>query len=196
MSDRICFRDACRNDSADIAGYLLSAWPVEVFLGMDESLTVETLKEIVRGYVESEDTIYSYRNTIVAVCDGKVVGAINGYDGNDFKELKRPVAEDLRRRFGDVPYASVEETGPGEFYLDSIGVSEEMRSRGVGSGLFRAMIRRARLLGHKVAGLLVDYDNPRAEALYRRLGFGYVGDTDFMGHRMKHLQVDTESFDI
>lgn len=196
MSDNVYCRDARKEDSEAIAEYLVSAWPVEVFLEMDANLTLCGLRAIIRTYVEAEDTIYSYRNTVVAVSDGTVVGAINGYSGDRFKELKRPVVEDLRKRFGDIPYASVEETGPGEFYLDSIGVNPSMRSKGIGSGLFKAMIRRASLGGHKVAGLLVDYDNPKAEALYRRLGFEYVDDKDFLGHRMKHLQVMTGSFKI
>lgn len=194
MYSQVSYRSARKEDAKEIAGFLLSAWPVEVFLEMSEDLTEDGLKDIVAGYVESEDTIYSYRNTIVAEVDGRLVGAITGYDGSRFQEMKRPVVEDLKRRFGDVPYASVQETGPGEFYLDSIGVSPDMRSHGIGSGLFRAMIGRAASMGHPVAGLLVDNGNPKAEALYRRLGFRYAGDRDFLGHGMKHLQVSTEDF--
>lgn len=194
MSDIIRYRDARREDAREISVFFLSAWPVESFLEMAEGLTVEALREIVEEYVKADDNLYSYRNTIVAETGGKVVGAINGYDGERFKEMKRPVVLDLEKRFGEVPYASVNETGPGEFYLDSIGVSPEMRSCGIGSGLFRAMIGRAAKDGHKIAGLLVDDDNPKAEALYRRLGFKYVDDKDFLGHTMKHLQVMTEDF--
>lgn len=194
MYSQVSYRSASKEDAKEIAGFLLSAWPVEVFLEMSEDLTEDGFKDIVAGYVESEDTIYSYRNTIVAEVDGRLVGAITGYDGSRFQEMKRPVVEDLKRRFGDVPYASVQETGPGEFYLDSIGVSPDMRSHGIGSGLFRAMIGRAAGMGHTVAGLLVDNGNPKAEALYRRLGFRYAGERDFLGHGMKHLQVSTEDF--
>ena len=109
MYSQVSYRSARKEDAKEIAGFLLSAWPVEVFLEMSEDLTEDGLKDIVAGYVESEDTIYSYRNTIVAEVDGRLVGAITGYDGSRFQEMKRPVVEDLKRRFGDVPYASVQE---------------------------------------------------------------------------------------
>ncbi len=53
--------------------------------------------------------------------------------------------------------------------------------------LFESQIERAALLGHKVVGLIVDEDKPQAEALYTRLGFRYVDDKDFFGHKMKHM---------
>lgn len=190
----ISYRDARKEDAWDISGFFMAAWPVEEFLKMSDSLTVSGLRDMVRGYAEAEDTLYSYRNTIVAECDGRVVGAICGYDGADFRRLKRPVTEDLRSRFGEVAYASSEETGPGEFYLDSIGVDSDMRSHGIGSGLFSAMVARAAGLGHATVGLLVDDDNPRAEKLYARLGFRTVGKVDFLGHMMKHMQAETASF--
>lgn len=189
----IIIRDASPKEARAIAEYFVSAWPVDTFLAMDGHLTEDDLKEIVSGYVAAEDNLYSYRNTMVAVCmdcDGKelVAGAINGYDGKDFKRLKKPVTDDLTNRFGEVPYASVEETGPGEFYLDSVGVAPDMRSKGIGSMLFEAMLRKASENGHEVAGLLVDHGNPKAEALYARLGFEQVDEVDFLGHRMKHLR--------
>jgi ribosomal protein S18 acetylase RimI-like enzyme len=37
-------------------------------------------------------------------------------------------------------------------------------------------------------GLIVDFNNPRAEALYTSLGFERVGRKNFLGHPMWHLQ--------
>ena len=82
------------------------------------------------------------------------------------------------------------ETEAGEYYLDSIGVDPSMRSHGIGSRLFKAAIDRAAKEGFTRAGLIVDVDKPKAEALYIRLGFKTVGMKDFFGHPMKHMQIE------
>ena len=43
-------------------------------------------------------------------------------------------------------------------------------------------------MGLPAVGLLVDKGNPKAEKLYTRIGFKYVGDSSWGGHEMKHLQ--------
>ena len=187
----ITVRDCKKEDASAVAWLIMSAWPVEEFLAMDPSMTLESLHDRIRKYVEADNTLYSYRNTIVAVADGSVCGAINGYDGALYEELKRPVTEDLSV-FQNSPndFSKVMETGPGEFYLDSIGVDRSMRSRGIGSMLFEAAFERARESGFDKVGLIVDEDKPKAEALYLRLGFRQAGIKDFFGHRMKHMQKD------
>ena len=63
----ITVRNARKEDASDVAWLIMMAWPVEEFLAMDESLTEESLHERIQSYVEAEDTLYSYSNTIVAV---------------------------------------------------------------------------------------------------------------------------------
>ena len=43
--------------------------------------------------------------------------------------------------------------------------------------------------GHEHVGLIVDFDNPRAEKLYASLGFVRMEATKFLGHDMWHMQV-------
>ena len=119
---------------------------------------------------------------------------MNGYDGALYRTLKQPVLDAMKESFGSgSDFASVVETEAGEFYLDSVGVDPSMRSRGIGSMLFDAMIQRAVRSGFKVVGLIVDEDKPKAEALYLRLGFRTVGFRDFLGHRMKHMQKELQA---
>lgn len=187
----ITVRDCTKADAPAVAWLVMSAWPVEEFLAMDPSMTLDSLHDRIKKYIEAENTLYSYRNTIVAVEGKKVCGAVNGYDGAMYEELKRPVIEDLSG-FRDSPndFSKVKETEAGEFYLDSIGVDPSMRSRGIGSMLFEAAFDRARKLGFSKVGLIVDVDKPKAEALYLRLGFTHAGLKDFFGHQMKHMQKD------
>ncbi len=195
MSDKISeiqVRPAEKNDSEAVARLLMMAWPMDSFLEMSPGMTEDDFALIIKSFVEAEDTLYSYRNTIVAVRGEEIAGAMNGYDGALYEMLKKPVTDDFSRRFPDSSsgFGLVKETQAGEFYLDSIGVNPAMRSMGIGSRLFSAMLERAAGLGFTKAGLIVDVDKPKAEALYLRLGFKTVGYRDFMGHPMKHMQID------
>ena len=130
---------------------------------------------------------YSYRNALVAEVDGSVVGAIIGYDGARLEELRKPLFELMREKLGNVPNVE-DETSAGEFYLDSLAVLPQYRGCGAGGALLAAARDRAFAAGHKRVGLIVDFENPRAETLYKSLGFERVNATKFLGHDMWHMQ--------
>ena len=179
----ILIRQAHKEEAAQIAELFMMAWPVDEILDSNQ-LTYDQLQESITLIAASEETIYSYENTLVAEIDGKVVGAMCAYDGAEYQRLKQPVVDMLGP---DCGFAQLKETEKGEFYLDSVGVLPEYRGRGIASRLFEAQCERATSLGHKMAGLIVDEDKPQAEALYSRLGFVYLDDKDFFGHTMKHM---------
>ena len=179
----IIIRQARKEEASQIAELFMLAWPVDEILESN-GLTYKQLHKSITLIAASEETIYSYENTFVAVIDGKVVGAMCAYDGADYQRLKQPIVDTLGP---DCGFAQLKETEEGEFYLDSVGVLPEYRGRGIASRLFEAQCERASSLGHQVAGLIVDVDKPQAEALYARLGFRYLDDKGFFGHRMKHL---------
>lgn len=181
--DEVIIRKAVREEARQIAELIMMAWPVEQILETN-GIAYQELLEAIRSVVEMPETIYSYENTFVAEADGIVVGAMCGYDGADYQRFKQPVVDMLGNDSG---FAELLETEAGEFYLDSVGVMAGYRGRGIASSLFKAQIARAASMGHSKVGLIVDEDKPQAEALYNRLGFNYVDDKDFFGHRMKHL---------
>ncbi len=179
----IIIRKANKEEAQQIAELFLLAWPVDEILESN-AISYDQLFESITLIAAAEETIYSYENTLVAEIDGKVVGAMCGYDGADYQRLKQPIVDTLGPDSG---FAQLKETEAGEFYLDSVGVLPEYRGKGIASRLFEAQCERAASLGHKVAGLIVDVDKPQAEALYARLGFVYLDDKDFFGHTMKHM---------
>lgn len=179
----IIIRSAKKEEAAHIAELFLLAWPVEEILDSNQ-ITYNQLREFITLIAASRDTIYSYENTVVAEVDGKVAGAMCAYDGADYQRLKQPIVDTLGNDSG---FADLKETEAGEFYLDSVGVLPEYRGQGIASLLFEAQCQRASSLGHKVAGLIVDEDKPMAEGLYIKLGFRYIDDKDFFGHKMKHM---------
>lgn len=141
------------------------------------------LAEIARG----DATQYSWRNAIVAEVEGNIAGAVVGYDGSQLYALREGTFAVLRRCIGRVPNI-VDETEPGESYLDSVGVLPEYRGMGVGAALVEAFCERSFAEGHGRVGLIVDNENPNAEKLYASLGFKRVGTKPFFCHKMWHLQ--------
>jgi ribosomal protein S18 acetylase RimI-like enzyme len=138
-----------------------------------------------------EESQYSYRNALVGEVDGVAAGAVVGYDGALLQRLRKPLLDMIAERIGKVPFIE-DETSAGEFYVDSLAVLPQFRGRGVGRSLLSAMRDNAFAAGFSHVGLLVDFENPSAEALYNSLGFKRVNATTFLGHNMWHLQVKRE----
>ena len=122
-----------------------------------------------------EDVLYSWRHALIAFEAGQPIGLCLCYDGADYHATR----ERTFRLFGqgsndDMDLEHMEdETGPGEYYIDSLAVLPEFRRRGIARKLMQAQLERGRQLGLPKATLLVDPDNPDAQALYRECGFGH-----------------------
>lgn len=186
----IILREGRRDDAAAVASLIMEAMSEECcrhFYG--EKHSGEEFHSLLTSLVERDDTQYSYRNTICATDgDGRVVGIMVSYDGAQLHQLRQPFIDEVKKRFGrdfsDMP----DETEAGELYLDSAAVVSDMRRRGIAQRLFKAADERAKRLGIKKVGLLVDRANPNAEILYRKIGFEHVNDRDWGGHTLKHMQ--------
>lgn len=139
--------------------------------------------------VAMEDSQYSYRNALAATTsDGTLVGILVGYDGGQLRKLRQRFVDAALVAFG-IDYSGMgDETGSGEFYIDSLAVSRNFRGNGIAGKLLDAAAQRALGLGLPAVGLLCDKGNPQAERLYLKKGFEYVDDTVWGGHQMKHLQ--------
>ena len=74
----------------------------------------------------------------VAEFDGKIVGAIVGYDGANLHELRATTYSIIYKCLGHTPTIP-DETEAGEFYLDSIAVFLEYRRLGIGKELIKAI---------------------------------------------------------
>lgn len=134
-------------------------------------------------------TQYSYNYALIAEVDGVVAGAIVGYDGALLGTLREATFGVLRRTIGRIPTIA-DETEAGEYYLDSIALLPEFRGQGVARELITAFCNKAFAEGHNCVGLIVDFDNPKAEKLYTTLGFERVGTRIFFDHKMWHLQLE------
>lgn len=74
-------------------------------------------------------------------------------------------------------WALAQDDEDGRFHLDGICVAEAARGQGIGTALLAAICDEARGRGHAAVRLEVVDTNPRARALYERLGFTVERET-------------------
>ncbi len=152
-----------------------------------EGHTLEEFHHAMTRLVALDDSQYSWRNTLVALDEhGDVVGICVAYDGGRLHELRRRFIEEMKESFQQDFSDMADETSTGEYYLDSLAVAEDHRGQGIATRLLKAAVERAHSMGLR-AGLLVDQGNPKAEALYRRVGFRRAEETSWGGHPMYHM---------
>ncbi len=185
---QIDIRNAAKSQSAAIARLVMMAMTDDCcqhFCGVGYGL--DDFRRMMTALVAREDSQYSYRNTLVALADDKVVGIAVSYDGALLHELRQAFIEAAKHQIGKDHTGMDDETQSGELYLDSLAVLPEYRRRGIAKQLLKATKRKAEGMKLPCVGLLVDQGNPVGESLYASVGFRYVNDSQWGGHPMKHL---------
>ena len=213
MNNNISIREARPEEAGRIADLIIMAMTEECclhFCGPDHD--IDDFRRVMTSLVARTDTQYSYLNTLVAIeetapvpstplpstpvpgvsAPGCIVGICVSYDGALLHQLRQPFIDAALYEWG-IDHSSIpDETQAGELYIDSLAVDPAYRGRGIASLLLRATIDKSRALGLPATGLLVDVGNPRAEALYNKVGFRYAGTNSWGGHGMKHLVMMNE----
>lgn len=151
--------------------------------GTEDMAVVQPLFE---HFFRQKGNQYSYEHTLVFAEAQGLGGMIVAYDGALLAQLRNPVLSHIREQLAH-SYMPADETGPGEFYLDSIAVAPGSQGRGIGRQLIYAAEDKAREEGHARAGLLVSTGNPAAQRLYERLGYVVEEVREFGGGSYLHL---------
>ena len=182
--------EADKKDASALAQTIMDAVGMELSESFAGEHHLDDVKRLFTSLAEMEDSQYSYRNALKAVDDdGNVMGYIIGYDGAELYSRRERFIQLAHDMLGyEFPGGLKDETGPEEFYLDSLAVYPQYRGRGVGKALILAMAQRAKSLC-KPAGLLCDKTNHNARRLYDHIGFRQVGERFFAGELMDHLQL-------
>ncbi len=179
---------ANKEQSAAIARMIMMAMTDECCLYFcGEGYGLDDFYVLMTRLVEREDSQYSYKNTLVAMDNGQVVGIAVSYDGGCLHALRRAFIEAAKESLGKDHSGMDDETQAGELYLDSLAVLPAYRRKGIARRLLLATKERANSMGLPCVGLLVDHGNPAGEALYAAVGFSYANDNQWGGHPMKHL---------
>lgn len=180
MDKKIHIHDASLADAPFIARVVLAGidmLDLDAALPDEERDLYEHLIEICR----MDDTLYSYVNTRIAEMDGHRVGALVAYDGACYAKMREKTFGLVKQNSGmDLSHNALE-TGPGEFYLDSMAILPEYRGFGIGQKLMLDRMEWAKRNGFDAVTLLVDKDKPRLQDYYEELGFMFVEDMFVFG---------------
>lgn len=182
--EKIIIRQAVPEDANFIAKVVCTAIASEEGL---RSYCGEEYEKVITQIAENKGTQYSWENALIAEVDGKPAGGIVAYDGALLHPLRSKTWDIIEQHTGKRP-SIADETAAGECYLDSLAVMPEYRKKGIAKALLLALSEKVAEMGIDYVGLLVDEDNEKGQALYKSVGFTYVNDSEFLGHKMYHLQ--------
>lgn len=165
-------REAHKSDAAELAKLIdFAGEGLPFYLWRQMAAPGEDPWEIGRQRAARDTGGFSYRNSVVAEVDGKVVGALVGYPVADEPEAIDP--DTTPPMF--VPLRELENLAPGTWYVNSVAVFPEARGLGLGSALMRCAARTASDLGLRGTSLIVSDANDGARRLYERLGYRETG---------------------
>ena len=184
-------RDATSDDAPFIARVVLAGidmLDIDANLPDEQRAIYEHLMDICR----MDDTLYSYLNTRIAEVDGNRVGALVAYDGARYAALRAKTFGLVQQTSGMDLSCNAMETGPGEFYLDSMAIQSDYRGLGIGKMLMRDRMEYAMRNGFQKVTLLVDKDKPRLQHYYQSLGFVFVEEMFVFGSWYNKLGKNNE----
>lgn len=180
MSSGVVIRKAREDDAEYVAKTVLTA------LDMDSSGL-----ERVKLSCADPRSMYSWNKSLIAEADGKPIGCIISYPGDNYKAMREYT---WSRIWKDIDMETIKnsaiETYPSEYYLDSLAIEPEYRGKGLGKSLMLAAMERGRQLGYERFALIVSFDKPRLKDYYAGLGFKVAEDINFFGHTYHRMIKD------
>lgn len=139
-------------------------------------------KDVAEYVCGRDDTLYSWRNARIATIAGEAVGCMVSYPGDIYaaaREITFGIFKDAGREMTNTEI----ETGPGEWYLDSMAVVPKYCGYGIGQILMMDSIDIARRHGYQMVTLIVECNKPRLRDYYAGLGFEPEREIDAFGDR-------------
>ena len=205
MTLDITFRP-CKPDDVDLAVPLIySSGPAAFDYVFSDQKEGESLAFLRTAFVETS-TAFSHRAHIAALLDGKVVGVGTMFLADQhfsftvgaikaFLRFYRPmgVLRTIRRGLNIEKVIQPPKKGIG--IIAHLGVAPEHRSKGIGEKLIDHLVDQLREKNIETAALDVAVTNPRAYALYKRIGFldSVTRKSDLnsrFGHVVDHIYME------
>ncbi|WP_225049165.1 GNAT family N-acetyltransferase [Lacticaseibacillus kribbianus] len=136
-----------------------------------------------------KDYRYGYPQTFVHEANGRVDGILVGY-GHDLEAHIDDAFKPLLAQVGLGPDQELFpdfESYPGEWYVDTLAVAPAAQGHGIGTKLLTDVAALLKRRGVTTLSLNVDQLNPKAEHLYRKVGYTKQGELMIGSHRYNHM---------
>ncbi|MFA7449101.1 MAG: hypothetical protein WCY77_11745 [Weeksellaceae bacterium] len=91
-------RKANSSDSKFIAPLVIQAME-DMAKEFTQSDDLDKALDLFTHFISQKGNQYSYENTLIAIENGEVAGAISGYDGGKLKEFRKPFLDFLKMNF-------------------------------------------------------------------------------------------------
>lgn len=172
----------CRPDDVEaVIPLMYSAGPDAYRYVFSVSERLQTLEFLRYAYVQGRGE-FGYRDHVVAVDDGEIVGLVGCRDYRDNLKYTLAAVGQILRFYGPIDGVRVmlrgllfEQVVPsparGQICLHNLAVVETGRGRGYGLQIIDWFLQHSRDRSVEAVCLEVAESNPRARALYQRLGF-------------------------
>lgn len=167
----IC-RPALPEDAEPVADLTLEACGDTLRFVLDELAPGVRVRDLLLQMIRSPQECCSYRNSVVAVLDGIVVGVANAFPTDRLIQETANVALTSREIHLQT---RTELQDWGSYLLNNIAVHASFRRMGTGLRLIEHVVEQAREEGFDRLSLHVWYANVGARALYRAAGFEVIG---------------------
>jgi ribosomal protein S18 acetylase RimI-like enzyme len=154
-----------------------------------------TLLEIGAKRYANEESLFSYKNCVIAENDREVMGMMLtfpiDYQTSQMEELTTvPVAEpsaEVSQLDVLAPYGL---EAPGTWYICALALFPEYQGKGLGTQFLFLARQQARQRGYEELSLLCFEQNEGALRLYKRNGFKAIDRTPVVPHEMIHYTGD------
>ena len=169
----LTIRDAAPSDAEFLAKCIMAGMHF-----YDFETEIPAQADIYRSLIESErstDMLYTYKHTRIAETGGSPAASLLSYPGEIYREVRDRTFSKLWPEFFVEHSGDDLETGPGEYYLDSLAVLPQYRNRGIGRALLKDGIRKGIALGYSQITLVADSGMPHLIRLYESVGFVPAG---------------------
>lgn len=155
----------------------------------------EILKERMRAVYNATETRFAKEFAIVieSVEQGKVAGVGFAYPGRVMKHLTQrslEVCQALGAQYENEDFQRLldsKEAEDDEFYIDNLAVYEDFRGLGLSKTIISTLEEEGKKQGFDKVSILADINNPKAKAIYEKMGYLADNIYEVLGHNYHHL---------